>query len=91
MSPKEFLETIGDFTWLFGMEFFIETAVGSFVWRDPDYNGDNTIRYTSKSYKDYLKECHIGYGRDKGKHIIGRYIGKDPIFTKATIGKLATL
>ena len=90
MTPKEFLEITGDFCWLW-TDFFIETSVGNFVWRDPGYSGDNTIRYTSKRYEEICKEYNIPYGRDKGKHIIGEYCGRDLIFTKAAIGRLSAL
>jgi hypothetical protein len=72
---KEILKNlIGEFTWDFGQKFFIETAEGNFIYSDPDYNGDNTIR----PYKGTLKEFFKGsYGRDKGKHFIEAYCGSE--------------
>lgn len=92
MTPQEFLEIDGEFTWLFGCDFFIETLIGNFIWSDKDYQGDNTLTYTSKTYEEFLKECSVPYGRSKGIHVIGDYIGREGvIFTKATIGKLSAL
>ena len=88
MTPQEFLDQVGEFTWLFSDEFFIETPVCNAVWSAPNYNGDNTITYTSKSYTEY----HDGVdGRYKGEHILREYIGEEVIFTKATVGRLSAL
>jgi len=68
---------IGDFTWCWGNSFFIETHEGNFVWKDPAYNGDNSIVSYDGSLEDFLKENNLEYGRDKGTHIIGDYIGDE--------------
>lgn len=60
--------TIGEFTWDFGQEFFIETDVGNFVYSDPDYNGDNTVKETGQTYSEWIAPQ---YGRDKGKTFVG--------------------
>ena len=44
ITKGDLLNLIGDFTWLWNDIFFIETEQGNFVWSDPEYNGDNTIR-----------------------------------------------
>ena len=67
------LDTIGTFTWNFGQEFFIETAEGNYIWNDPDYSGDNTIRKFNGTYDEWCKKTNIPYGRDKGVHRIGDY------------------
>lgn len=90
MSPKEFLETTGEFLWFWNDRFLIETSYGNYLWSDPDYNGDNTIKYTSKTYDEYLKGIDLPYGRSKGTHVIGDYCGRDVIFTKGTIGRLSS-
>ncbi len=92
MTSKDFLTLSGEITWLWTDKFFIETSIGNFIWSDKDYQGDNTLIYTSKTYDEFLKECSVPYGRSKGTHIIGDYIGREGvIFTKATIGKLSAL
>ena len=84
MSPKEFLELPGNFTWLGASEFFIETHIGNFLWSDRTCpGGSNTMTYTSKTYDESL------YGSRKGVHIIGNYAGREVIFTKGTIGFLS--
>lgn len=88
MKTQEFLEQIGDFTWLFGCELFIETAVGNFVWRNPDLLGDNTLTYTSKTYTEYTRSLPYP-GRSKGHFVIGDYVGKDVIFSCATRATLS--
>jgi hypothetical protein len=69
------VEDIANFTWMWGQEFFLETAKGNYIWRDPDYGGDNTIRPYHGSYRDFLEEIGVEYGRDKGKHFISEYCG----------------
>jgi hypothetical protein len=68
------LDREGDFTWDFGQNFFIETSIGNFIWSDPDYNGDNTIKPFKGTIQEYFEPS---YGRDKGKHIIRNYCGDD--------------
>lgn len=83
MNKEKLLSLVGDFIWLWGMEFFIETGEGNFVWEDPDYGGNNTIRPYSGSLDDYLKGTAIPYGRDKGKHVIADYCGDKIIFVES--------
>lgn len=65
----------GDFTWNFAQEFWIETAKGNFIWSNPDYMGNNTIRKATMSYQEWIGEG--GFGRSKGRHIIGHYCGME--------------
>lgn len=69
------LDTVGDFTWFWSDIFFIETTIGNFVWSDPDYNGDNTIKQFDGDIKKFCKEVRYPHGRCKGKHTIGKYCG----------------
>ena len=71
------LDTIADFTWGFANEFFLETKEGNFVWSDPDYQGDNTIKPFNGNYLQWCKRCCIPYGREKGTHTIRGYCGED--------------
>ena len=71
---KEVLGNVtGDFTWDFGMEFFIETIFGNFIWSDPDYGGSGVIKSTPLTYKQWVRPT--GVGRDKGIHHIKDYCG----------------
>lgn len=74
---KSILMLNGEFTWMFNQNFFIETARGNFIWKDPDYGGDNSITPTKMTYAEYCEHSGIDYGRDKGSHIIGEYVGWD--------------
>lgn len=69
------LDTVASFTWCWADEFFLETEHGNYIWSDPDYNGDNTIRPYGGDYKYYCKESNIPFGRDKGTHRIRDYCG----------------
>lgn len=71
------LDDVAEFTWGYCDEFFLETGKGNFVWSDPDYDGDNSIHPYNGSYKDWCKEAHLPFGRDKGKHTIRDYCGED--------------
>ncbi|GAI42205.1 unnamed protein product [marine sediment metagenome] len=71
------LDTIGQFTWLWGHEFFVKTTEGNWIWSDPDYpHGDNTLRKTPLTLGEHLKKHDIPYGRDKGRHTIRDYCGE---------------
>ncbi len=80
MTKEHLLSLVGDFTWFWGQTFFIETSEGNFIWSDPDYNGDNTIRSTNESLEQYCKNSNVPCGRDKGTHVIENYCGKNVIF-----------
>jgi hypothetical protein len=77
MTKEEVGNLVGSFTWLWSQQFFIETERGNFIWSDPDYGGDNTVRSVASDFKTYLFETGIEYGRDKGHHKISNYIGED--------------
>lgn len=72
---EQLLNMVGQFTWSFGKEFFIETELGNFVWNDPHYGGDNTITQFNGSYADWLTFENIPFGRDKGAKLISSYCG----------------
>jgi hypothetical protein len=75
--PALTLDDIGRFTWSFGRYFHIETNKGNFIWSDPDYGGDNTIRHTDMNYMQWRQYLQLPFGRDKGEHIIRDYCGID--------------
>lgn len=86
MTPLEdyFLNTVADFSWAWNDKFFLETPYGNYVWSDPDYNGDNTIRRFNGTRKMFLDEQKIPYVRDKGMHVIKDYCGPNVVI----VGKL---
>lgn len=79
MKEKLTLDDIGDFCWDFGQCFFIETNKGNFVWSDPVYAGNNTIRPYDGDIGDFCRKNHIPFLRDKGCHTIRSYCGEDVI------------
>lgn len=72
MTSEEIGNLVGDFTWDFGQEFFVQTSAGNFVFSDPEYNGDRTLRPYKGTLRQWLKG---GYGRDKGKHLVREFCG----------------
>ena len=62
----------GNFTWDYKQHFFITTKMGNFIWSDPEYGGDNSIRYTTQSLKEYLAGTE---GQSKGNHYINDFCG----------------
>ena len=48
------VEDVADFTWNWNDLFFLETAKGNFVWSDPEYGGDNTIRPYNGDLKKFF-------------------------------------
>lgn len=77
VNKETLLKTTGEFLWFWGYDWFIETEIGNFHWKDPDYNGDNTIRLFEGDYEAFRKTMNAPYGRGKGKHLIETYCGKD--------------
>lgn len=73
MNTEAILDEVGDFTWNFGSEFFVETSKGNFIWSDPDYGGDNTLTRFVDTYRAYDSENNFRGGRSKGKHVIRSY------------------
>ena len=71
------LDAVGNFTWLWGQYFFIETNHNNYVWSDPEYGGDDTIRPYDGSLEKFCNELNIPLGRDKGRHVIRDYCGDD--------------
>ncbi len=72
------LNLIGDIWWNEKNLYLIETNVDNFIWSDPDFGGDNTLRKFDGTMSDFMKE-HGTRGRDKGRHIIGSYVAKNVI------------
>lgn len=80
------LNVEGSFTWDFGCRFFIETkGNGNWIWSCPDYYGDNTLTQYFGTYDEWIG--YGGLGRDKGRHIIGEYCGRDVVINKQTINR----
>jgi hypothetical protein len=70
-------DLVGSFTWFWSDTFFVQTSKGNYLWSDPDYGGDNTLREYEGTLEKYCIDNDIPFGRDKGKHIIGEYCGPD--------------
>ncbi len=67
------LDTIAEFTWDFGSRFLLETPEGTYVWSDPEYGGDNTIRpLTKEEVENFFGDF---WGRSKGSHKVRDYCG----------------
>ena len=72
IPDNDLLKQYADFTWNFGMLFFVETSIGNFIWSDPDYGGDNSFRKTNQTINEFFGSS---FGRCKGKHKIENYCG----------------
>lgn len=75
VTKEQLLGLVGDFTWFWGWDFFIVTSIGNFHWKNPNYQGDNTITSFNGDLEDFCKFMKMDYGRDKGFHEIERYCG----------------
>lgn len=83
MSIKEkLLNSTAEFSWSFGQEFFLETSFGNFVWSDPDYDGDNTVRRFDGDITDWIHHNRLPFVRCKGTHFISGYVGEDFIYVE---------
>ena len=83
ITKEVLLNEMGEFTWDFGHFFVIQTRFGMFVWSDPGYGGDNTM----KPYLGRFKDFFYPYGRDKGTHLISRYCGEEFSFIDKPFGQ----
>lgn len=63
--------TSGEFTWDFGQTFYVRTDEGNFIFSDPVYNGDNTLRETNQTYDEWIDTG--AWGRDKGMRNLGAW------------------
>ena len=71
------VDDTAEFTWSFGSHFLLQTNKGNFVWSDPEYGGDNTIKPFDGGYKEWCQDEHIDFGRSKGIHFIVSYCGSE--------------
>jgi len=67
------------FVWNFGQEFLLIKQLEDYneelyVWSDPDYNGDNTIKTYTGDARDFTSPGFCG--RDKGHHVVRDYCGE---------------
>ncbi len=76
------LETVAEFLWCWDHIFFLETSEGNFIWSDPNYGGDNTIKPFNGTLNEYQEERDIGFVRQKGFHRIKEYCGEEVMFVK---------
>lgn len=74
-TKEELLSSMGNFTWCWGMDFIIEAGNQIFIWKDPDYDGDNSIVEFNGDYDDAIASVGVEYGRDKGMRLIRNYCG----------------
>ena len=73
------LDTYCEFAWDFGQRFLLKTPDGRhFVWSDPEYNGDNTIKPFQGNPRNFAAPGHGG--RDKGSHFVCDYCGPNVTF-----------
>jgi hypothetical protein len=73
ISGEELKGIVGEFSWNFGMRFFIQTAKGNFIWEESEEK--NEVRPFTGSFEQWIKLETIPFCRDKGKHTIGGYCG----------------
>jgi hypothetical protein len=67
---EQLLNTVAEFTWNFGMHFYVDTKDRKFIYSDPKYQGDGSLIETKQSYEEWIKPY---WGRDKGLHTIRDY------------------
>lgn len=72
MTKEEVLEVVGEFTWNFGTDFFVETPVGRFVWSSPEYGGTDTLCRYRCTYDEWIAP---DFGRAKGMHTLYAFCG----------------
>lgn len=76
-TRDELLNAFADFTWCWGQEFIIRVNDQVFVWKDPDYDGNNTVTEQDCTHNELMARMGIDFGRCKGRHIVGNYCGEE--------------
>lgn len=76
ITDEQLLNTRAEFISSFGLEWFVVTHYGNYIWSDVDYGGDNSMIKTNETREQWLRRNKIPYGRSKGKHVIRKYCGE---------------
>lgn len=75
-TAKEILlQTPGEFYWLWGKDWLIETTNGNYHWSNGQQGGDNTIRPYKGSLQDLCTEMGVDNACPKGNQLIGIHTG----------------
>jgi hypothetical protein len=45
---EKLLDTVAEFTWNFGMYFYVDTKARQFIYSSPSYNGDGSLVETNQ-------------------------------------------
>jgi len=77
LELSKILNCMGSFSWGFSDKFFIVTHLGNFIWSNPEYSGDNTIKPFNGTVLEWCDIQGIPYTRDKGEHLVVDYCGED--------------
>lgn len=78
VSREMILAQEGDFTWFYGMDWFVETPLGNFHWKNPDYGSkENTLTMFGGTYHDFCKHLNMEFGRSKGPGLVSAWVGQD--------------
>jgi len=80
LTPTELaiLSEVGNFSWNLDKEFFVQTSMGNFVWKDPALGGDNTFTKFEGSFAEYcIKQGGTGFFcPSKGHRQIIKFCGR---------------
>ena len=81
IGKKGLLHEFADFTWYWGVDWFVETRLGNFHWKDPSYGPDesaaNTLTYFDGDIHKFRDLVKMEMGRDKGSRFIVDKCGED--------------
>ena len=78
MTQSQISSLFGSFTWAFNSleKVLIETDEGNFLWKDPEFGGNNSLRKFTGSYNDFVKEFGPVSPEVSGEigEIVGRFV-----------------
>lgn len=75
MNSKEISLLKGSFYWCFGYDYFISTERGNFIWKDPQFGGDNSFISFNGNIEEYKREKKISSFRWEGVLLIAKRCG----------------
>ena len=70
-------DSLAEFLWTHGSEWLLIVEDESYIWSDPEYGGDGTIRPMNQEDVERFNRAEEGCAlRDKGVHRVGNYCGE---------------
>lgn len=75
LTHKDISSLTGEFRWCFKYGYFITTEKGNFIWKAPEFGGDNILIPYDSSFSNFKKEYGLSTFRWEGVLSLGHRCG----------------